>query len=154
MDSSGFEVRYLEDQRTFDAGVLEMGYNITQAMIIPPDSSSFSVYGVCDTMCTSDVSEKSLVLGHQMAVVLLLLFYFYRKCPDCLERCLSIYVSIYLCCIIYIFFSFSNHQSLGCMHKKYNSPKGSVTKDDNIYILYIYIYIYININIYYTMKPL
>ena len=57
MDYSGFELRYLDHPRTLDAGVLELGHTVTKDMMIPPGSTSFSIFGICDESCTSSVSE-------------------------------------------------------------------------------------------------
>ena len=44
IDYSGINLRYLENQRKYDAGVLMVGHDVTPAMIVPPGTSSFSVY--------------------------------------------------------------------------------------------------------------
>ena len=56
VDYSGFELRYLDQQRTFDSGILEIGHAVTPSMIVPPGSSSFSIFGVCSDSCTAQVS--------------------------------------------------------------------------------------------------
>ena len=56
VDYSGFELRYLDQQRTFDSGVLEIGHAVVPSMIVPPGSSSFSIFGTCSDSCTSQVS--------------------------------------------------------------------------------------------------
>ena len=56
VDYSGFELRYLDEQRKYDAGVLMVGHSVTPAMIVPPGSKEFSVFGVCNESCTASVS--------------------------------------------------------------------------------------------------
>jgi hypothetical protein len=53
MDYSGMQLRYVDQQRTFDAGVLEVGHQVTEDMVVPPRSTSFSIFGVCNETCTA-----------------------------------------------------------------------------------------------------
>ena len=57
MDYSGMQLRYVDQQRTFDGGVLEVGHVVNEGMIVPPRSTSFSIFGVCNETCTASVSK-------------------------------------------------------------------------------------------------
>ena len=52
-DRSGFNLTYLSTGRRYDAGVLEVGHSVTPAMIVPGRAVSYSVFGDCNTNCTS-----------------------------------------------------------------------------------------------------
>ena len=55
-DSSGIEFIYENAPRQFDAGILLMGHEVNQLMIIPPQATNYGVTGVCSSECTSRVS--------------------------------------------------------------------------------------------------
>ncbi|KAL5500626.1 hypothetical protein EMCRGX_G012217 [Ephydatia muelleri] len=52
-DSSGFLITYTSIAPTYEAGVLTLGYSVSPLMIIPPRDPSFTVYGTCDSTCTT-----------------------------------------------------------------------------------------------------
>lgn len=56
IDSSGIRFHVSSILREMDAGVLELGLEYTDKMIIPPKQSSFSLSGYCVTECTAVVS--------------------------------------------------------------------------------------------------
>ena len=49
-------VTYLSTGRKYNAGAVSIGHAVTPAMIVPPRVSKFSIYGTCDSSCTSKVS--------------------------------------------------------------------------------------------------
>ena len=50
-------ITYLSTGRKHNAGALSVGHNVTPLMIVPPGVSKFSIYGTCDSSCTSMVSS-------------------------------------------------------------------------------------------------
>eukprot|EP00731_Ephydatia_muelleri_P011378 Em0006g272a len=52
-DSSGFLITYTSIAPTYEAGVLTLGHAVSPLMIIPPRDPSFTVYGTCDSTCTT-----------------------------------------------------------------------------------------------------
>ena len=69
MDYSGMQLRYVDEQRTFDAGVLEVGHQVTEDMVVPPRSTSFSIFGVCNETCTAAVSKFFTVCSNTNSYV-------------------------------------------------------------------------------------
>eukprot|EP00731_Ephydatia_muelleri_P011383 Em0006g277a len=58
-DSSGFLITYTSIAPTYEAGVLTLGYSVSPLMIIPPRDPSFTVYGTCDSTCTTAGGEST-----------------------------------------------------------------------------------------------
>ena len=52
-DRSGFNLTYLSTGRKYDAGVLEVGHTVSPTMIVPGRAVSYSIFGVCNSSCTS-----------------------------------------------------------------------------------------------------
>ena len=52
-DRSGFNLTYLSTGRKHDAGVLEVGHTVLPTMIVPGRAVSYSIFGVCNSSCTS-----------------------------------------------------------------------------------------------------
>ena len=52
-DRSGFNLTYLSTGRKYDAGVLEVGHDVTDDMVVPGRAVSFSIFGECHPSCTS-----------------------------------------------------------------------------------------------------
>ncbi len=51
-DRSGFNLTYLSTGRKYDAGVLEVGHDVTDDMVVPGRAVSFSIFGECHPSCT------------------------------------------------------------------------------------------------------
>ena len=51
-DRSGFNLTYLSTGRKYDAGVLELGHDVTDDMVVPGRAVSFSIFGECHPSCT------------------------------------------------------------------------------------------------------
>ena len=54
-DSSGIEFFYLSEPRAEDAGIITLGHHVNNAMIIPPRTSRYDIFGKCGGVCTSQV---------------------------------------------------------------------------------------------------
>ena len=52
-DRSGFNLTYISTGRKYDAGVLEVGHTVLPTMVVPGRAVSYSVFGVCNSSCTS-----------------------------------------------------------------------------------------------------
>ncbi len=53
-DRSGFNLTYLSTGRKYDAGVLQVGHTVLPpSMIVPGRAVSYSIFGVCNSSCTS-----------------------------------------------------------------------------------------------------
>ena len=56
-DSSGIQFIYENAPRRYNAGILLMGHQVNQLMIIPPRAINYGVTGVCSSECTTRVSS-------------------------------------------------------------------------------------------------
>ena len=64
MDNSGFEFTYLDTPRSFDAGVISVGHQVTPTMVVPPDRDNFNISGVCSTDCTQVSFRNTFAYMH------------------------------------------------------------------------------------------
>ena len=55
IDSSGFQITYLDTPLKYDAGALLFGSGVFRFMVIPPKMDTFDVYVMCDSSCTAKV---------------------------------------------------------------------------------------------------
>lgn len=59
IDSSGIRFHVSSTLRKMDAGVMELGLEYTDKMVIPPKQPSFSLNGYCVTACTAVVRKTN-----------------------------------------------------------------------------------------------
>ena len=94
VDYSGFELRYLDQQRKFDSGILMLGHRVTHEMIIPPGLSNFSTFGECSANCTTPVSV--CVACTTPVSVYMCCVQYSSECMCCVY-----YSSLCMCCVYY-----------------------------------------------------
>ncbi|KAI9002470.1 PHM/PNGase F domain-containing protein [Hyaloraphidium curvatum] len=61
-DSSGMRLSYTPNLRAQDMGVLTLGV-FTQQIVIPPQTSNYTIRSICPSDCTSQLSQKSTIFG-------------------------------------------------------------------------------------------
>ena len=52
VDSSGMIFYYIDTPRQHSAGILEVGHQVNQYMIIPPKARNYTIFGFCSASCT------------------------------------------------------------------------------------------------------
>ena len=52
VDSSGMIFYYIDTPRQHNAGILEVGHQVNQFMIIPPKARNYTIFGFCSAGCT------------------------------------------------------------------------------------------------------
>ena len=57
IDSSGMRFWYIDTPREHDAGIVNVGYSVTQLMIVPPNTKNFTITGLVNDECTNQVSN-------------------------------------------------------------------------------------------------
>ena len=67
-DSSGFEFYYTTTKPMHEAGVLPVGHRVTPGMIIPPNTDSYVIEGLCPGRCTEEVSELVLYIDMRLYI--------------------------------------------------------------------------------------
>ena len=52
IDNSGLRFYYTRTPRQYDAGILEIGHDVTPFMVIPPGVERYTVLGFCAMECS------------------------------------------------------------------------------------------------------
>ena len=52
VDSSGMIFYYIDTPRQHSAGILEVGHEVNQFMIIPPKARNYTIFSFCSAGCT------------------------------------------------------------------------------------------------------
>ena len=58
LDSSGLRFHYTSQLREYQAGILTVGWLVSERMIIPPHQESWETQGYCVEDCTKEVSKN------------------------------------------------------------------------------------------------
>ena len=64
IDSSGITFYYTSTPRQHRAGIMFLGHQVTDSMIIPPNAANYTVAGLCPGQCTDAVSKECVSCLH------------------------------------------------------------------------------------------
>ena len=61
VDSSGMTFYYIDTPRENNAGILQVGHQVNQFMIIPPKARNYTIYSFCSSTCTEVLSIELIM---------------------------------------------------------------------------------------------
>ena len=72
VDSSGIKITYLEAPREYDAGILLISHNPSQFLIIPPNTTNYTISALCSADYTKMVHKYLFLLQPQYNIIIIM----------------------------------------------------------------------------------